>query len=142
MYVTTVTKIIKCWPNVQSQSIKQEVYYPLALFMGCGVVERLLEMAKPTKKIMQFESNKFATTHRAVIFSTNNFIVLVPRVASCTHMTYLRTHSPRIRLGQFRTQKQLNFCKPAAATGTCTQLAMGEPTSSLQSRLSTQPTPF
>ena len=26
------------------------VYYPLALFMGCGVIERHLEMAKPIKK--------------------------------------------------------------------------------------------
>ena len=32
------------------------VYYPLALFMGCGVIERHLEMAKPTKKT--FELNK------------------------------------------------------------------------------------
>ena len=28
----------------------QEVYYPLALIMGCGVVERHLAMAQPTKK--------------------------------------------------------------------------------------------
>ena len=28
----------------------QEVYYPLALLMGCGAVERHLEMAQPTKK--------------------------------------------------------------------------------------------
>ena len=30
---------------------KKYLYYPLALFMGCGVVERHLEMAKPTKKL-------------------------------------------------------------------------------------------
>ena len=28
----------------------QEVYHPPALFMGCGVVERHLEMAQSTKK--------------------------------------------------------------------------------------------
>ena len=36
----------------RSQSNVQEVYYPLALFIGCGVVERHLEMAQPTKKTM------------------------------------------------------------------------------------------
>ena len=31
--------------------VKNKKYtYPSALFMGCGVVERHLEMAKPTKK--------------------------------------------------------------------------------------------
>ena len=34
----------------KSQHKEQEVYYPIALFMGCGVVERHLEMAKPTNK--------------------------------------------------------------------------------------------
>ena len=28
----------------------EEVYCPFALFMGCGVVERHLEMAEPTTK--------------------------------------------------------------------------------------------
>ena len=37
-------------PKVQSQSKEQEVYYPLALFMECGVGERHLKMAKPTYK--------------------------------------------------------------------------------------------
>ena len=37
----------------------RKYYYPLALFMGCGEVERHLEMAKPSqqKKTSQFASN-------------------------------------------------------------------------------------
>ena len=34
---------------VKYRKVEQEFYYPLALFMGCGVLERHLEMAKPTK---------------------------------------------------------------------------------------------
>ena len=49
MYLTTATKNIKWWSNVRSYGKEQEVYYPLALFKGCWVVERHLEMANPTK---------------------------------------------------------------------------------------------
>ena len=50
MYLTTVIKAKNGWLKYDF-TVVQEIYYPLALFMGCGVVERHLEMAQPTKKL-------------------------------------------------------------------------------------------
>ena len=49
LYLTTVIKAKNGWLKYDF-TVVQEIYYPLALFMGCGVVERHLEMAQPTKK--------------------------------------------------------------------------------------------
>ena len=45
----------KCHKNTKWEAIstiidlEQEVYYTLGLIMGCGVVERHLDMGRPTK---------------------------------------------------------------------------------------------
>ena len=53
MYLTTAIKIKNGWVKYDHKLIYvQEVCHSHALFMGCGVVERHLEMAQPTKNIL------------------------------------------------------------------------------------------
>ena len=56
-YLTTVIYSKMAGLNTIIDNV-QEVYFPLALFMGCGEVERHLEMVQPTKKTSEHCSPK------------------------------------------------------------------------------------